>query len=122
MASVESILASTSELTAGERLDLAMQILELVRESIGGGKGKKGKGKRSSKKDDSSDSESEKKARAPTAWTTGLAAVRPILEKNGVNKKLAMKIGSLLKELPSWPAPSEKEVMNAVKENEAASE
>ena len=126
MASIESIIARASELTVDERLDIAMQLLELVRESVGDGAGGKGKGKKGkkskSKKDDASDSETEKKPRAPTAWTTGLAAVRPILEKNSVNKKLAMQIGSLLKGLPSWPAPSEKEVMDAVKQNEAASE
>ncbi len=122
MASIESIIARASELSVDERLDIAMQLLELIRESVGGGaagggKAKKGKAKKS-KKDDSSETETEKKPRAPTTWTTGLAAVRPILEKNGINKKLAMKIGSLLKELPSWPAPSEKEVVNAAKELE----
>ena len=123
MASIESIIARVSELSVDERLDIAMQLLELIRESVGGGaaggKVKKGKAKaKKSKKDDTSDSETEKKTRAPTTWTTGLAAVRPILEKNSVNKKLAMKIGSLLKELPSWPSPSEKEVMDAAKELE----
>ena len=123
MASISSIIARASELSVDERLDIAMQLLELVRESVGGGKGngkgKKGKAKKS-KKDDSSDSESEKKTRAPTTWTTGLAAVRPLLEKNNINKKLAMKIGSSLKDLPSWPTPSEQEVVDAAKEIETA--
>ena len=119
MASIESIIARASELSVDERLDIAMQLLELVRDSIGGGKGKKGKSKKS-KKDASSDSETEKKPRAPTTWSMGLEAVRPILEKNSINKKLAMQIGSLLKGLPSWPAPSEAEVLNAAKELETA--
>ncbi len=122
MASIESIIARASELSVDERLDIAMQLLELVRDSMGGGKGKKGKSKKS-KKDASSDSDSEskpKKPRAPTTWSMGLEVVRPILEKNSINKKLAMQIGSLLKPLPSWPNPSEKEVLDAAKELETA--
>jgi hypothetical protein len=122
MSTIESIVASASELSVDDRLTIAMQLLELVRDTLDGGKAKKGKkSKKSKKSESSSDSESvtEKKTREPTKWTTGLAAIRPILEKNGINKKLAMKIGSKLKDLPSWPAPSEKEVVAASKEIEA---
>jgi hypothetical protein len=119
MSTIESIIARASELSVDDRLTIAMQLLELVRDTLDGGKGKKGgkKTKKSKKSDAAADSDTdsvkEKKTREPTKWTTGLAAIRPILEKNGINKKLAMKIGSKLKDLPSWPAPSEKEVVDA---------
>lgn len=124
MSTIESIIARASELSVDDRLTIAMQLLELVRDTLDGGKGKKGgkktkKSKKSDAEDSDTDSVKEKKTREPTKWTTGLAAVRPILEKNGINKKLAMKIGSKLKDLPSWPAPSEKEVVDASKELDA---
>lgn len=118
MSTIESIVASASELSVDDRLTIAMQLLELVRDTLDGGKAKKSKkSKKAKSTSDSSDSESvpEKKHREPTKWTIGLAAIRPILEKNGINKKLAMKIGAQLKDLPSWPEPSEKEVVEASK-------
>ena len=122
MSTIESIIARASELSVDDRLTIAMQLLELVRDTLDGGKGKK-KTKKSKKSDAAADSDTdsvkEKKTREPTKWTTGLAAIRPILEKNGINKKLAMKIGSKLKDLPSWPAPSEKEVVDASNELDA---
>ena len=120
MSTIESIIARASELSVDDRLAIAMQLLELVRDTLDGGSGKVKKGKKSkkskgAKSDSDSESVTEKKTREPTKWTTGLAAIRPMLEKNGINKKLAMKIGSQLKDLPSWPAPSEKEVVDASK-------
>ncbi len=122
MSTIESIIARASELSVDDRLTIAMQLLELVRDTLDGGKGKKGgkKTKKSKKSDATADSDTdsvkEKKTREPTNWDKGLGVVRPILEKNGINKKLAMKIGSKLKVLPSWPVPSEKEVVDASKE------
>lgn len=119
MSTIESIIARASELSVDDRLTIAMQLLELVRDTLDGGKGKK-KTKKSKKSDAAADSDTdsvkEKKTREPTNWDKGLGVVRPILGKNGINKKLAMKIGKKLKVLPSWPVPSEKEVVDASKE------
>ena len=127
MATVQSLISQATEFSVQDRIEIAMQLLDLVRESVGGSKSKskKSKSKKSKKSadsDSSSDSDTEKKTREPSKWTIGLAAVRPILDKHNINKKLSMKLGSMLKDFPSWPAPSEKEVMNAVKEFEESNE
>ena len=75
MSSVESILAEAQELSPVERYELAMAILETLREPLGAPKAKRSKA--------SAASAEPKAKRAPTSWNIGCAAVRGAIKGVG---------------------------------------
>lgn len=104
---MEALLESTLALSVKERYEMLLQLVESLAKPLGVKKGKKSK---KEKKPEASDSEAEpKEPKAPNKWQIGLANVRVLCEANGVNKKLAMDYGKLLKEHSSWPEPTQKE-------------
>ena len=75
---IDSILIEASALSAVERYELAMAILDTLREPLGA---PKAKAKRSRKAAASADAADEPKAkRAPTSWNIGCAAVREAIK------------------------------------------
>ena len=73
---IDSILLEASALSAVERYELAMAILDTLREPLGAPKAK-----RSRKAAASADADGEPKAkRAPTSWNIGCAAVREAIK------------------------------------------
>lgn len=107
---MDALLESTLALSVKERYELLLQLVESLAKPLGIKKGKKEKKSKKEKKAEASDSEAEpKEPKAPNKWQIGLANVRVLCEANGVNKKLAMDYGKLLKEHSSWPEPTQKE-------------
>ncbi len=108
---MESVLESALALSVKERYEMLLQLVESLAKPLGVKKSKKSK---KEKKSEVTDSEAEpKEPKAPNKWQIGLANVRVLCEANGVNKKLAMDYGKLLKEHSSWPNPSQKEFNQA---------
>ncbi len=88
MSSVESILADAQELSPVERYELAMALLETLREPIGAPKAKRSKAA----------SAEPKTTRAPTSWNTGCAAVRAAIKGvEGYKPPHVMAFASFLK-------------------------
>ncbi len=91
MSSVESILAEAQELSPVERYELAMALLETIREPLGAPKAKRSKAA-------SAASAEPKATRAPTSWNTGCAAVRTVIKTvEGYKPPHVMAFASFLK-------------------------